>query len=73
MPITPGCIGLNGSPAEVRAIIPSVFHEDNVAFYITAFLQNLLFGAALGLPCVEPSELLLSRDGGTRWIGAEGR
>lgn len=73
VPITPGCIGLSRSPAEVRAIIPLVFHEDNVAFYVTAFLQNLLIGAAPGLPCVEPSKLLPSREGGTRWIGVEGR
>lgn len=73
VPINPGCIGLSRSPAEVRAIIPLVFHEDNVAFYVTAFVQNLLIGAAPGLPCVEPSKLLPSREGGTRWIGAEGR
>lgn len=70
--ITVGSNGLNWSPIKVRAIIPSKFYESDVALYITVFLQNLLYGAAVVLPCVEPSEPLRSGEGGAQWIGGEG-
>jgi len=70
--ITLGSSGLNWSPIKVRAIIPSKLYESDVALYITVLLQNLLYGAAVVLPCVKPSELLCSGEGGAQRIGGEG-